>query len=205
MSEKPLRKCKVCGLEAWDELDLQLFSKMKVCRYGYQNICKKCVNERTKKWRRENPLFSRWTNMIHRCYNPNNHAYHSYGGRGISVCEEWRNDRHAFYDWANTHGFKSKLWLDRIDNNGNYSPENCRWATSLQQSQNRRDNVTNWEKGARICPICKLEKPLTEFYKESDHSLGYAHVCKLCTQKRMKKYNQKKRNTKLLNSELIPS
>lgn len=64
----------------------------------------------------------------------------NYGGRGIRVCEEWKNSRDAFIEWALT-GYKRDLSLDRIDTNGDYCPENCRWVTRQEQNENKRDNI----------------------------------------------------------------
>lgn len=134
------------------------------------------------------PLLSRYRNMIRRCYSPTHNDYFRYGGRGITVCEEWRNDRQAFIDWAKANGFKTGLTLERKDNEASYSPENCRYATAKEQARNRRDNVTDFKKGTRICYVCKIEKPLTEFHRNKNKPLGYRYICKKC-----RKEDQKKR------------
>lgn len=79
-------------------------------------------------------------NMIDRCYNQNNFSYKHYGGRGISVCDEWKNSRSSFVQWALASGHKIGLSLDRIDTEGDYSPDNCRWATLREQLLNQRRN-----------------------------------------------------------------
>lgn len=79
--------------------------------------------------------------MKQRCYNSNTIRYKNYGGRGVTVCDEWKNDFTAFYNWAMANGYKNELTLDRIDVNGNYEPSNCRWATPKEQSNNKTNNV----------------------------------------------------------------
>ena len=79
--------------------------------------------------------------MIQRCTNPKHNRYHRYGGRGISVCDEWRNDFQAFYDWSMSNGYdenapKGQCTIDRIDNDEGYYPDNCRWVDMKIQRHN---------------------------------------------------------------------
>jgi hypothetical protein len=75
--------------------------------------------------------------MKNRCQNPNVHNYESYGGRGITVCDEWQRFE-PFYEWAMSNGYRDHLTLDRKDNFAGYSPDNCRWATMKEQQNNKR-------------------------------------------------------------------
>jgi hypothetical protein len=81
-----------------------------------------------------------WKTMKQRCLCKTNKDYRLYGGRGITVCNEWLNDFYSFNDWAEKNGYKKGLMLDRINNDGNYEPSNCRWATPTEQANNKRTN-----------------------------------------------------------------
>lgn len=82
-------------------------------------------------------LYSLWANMKNRCYNKNVMSYPLYGGKGITVCDEWRRSFTSFRNWAVAAGYQDGLSIDRISSSDGYYPENCRWATPTQQSCNR--------------------------------------------------------------------
>lgn len=87
------------------------------------------------------PIYTTWNSMIGRCYRPATNGYSNYGGRGITVCDEWKDDFMSFYDWSILNGWKEGLTIDRIDVNGNYEPSNCRWVTREVQAKNKRTNL----------------------------------------------------------------
>lgn len=96
-------------------------------------------------------LFTTWQNIKNRCYNNCNNEYKNYGGRGIAVCDEWLHDFMSFYNWSMVNGYNDNLTIDRIDNNGNYEPNNCRWVTMKQQQQNKRSNRNYTINGETHC------------------------------------------------------
>ena len=111
----------------------------------------------------ETKLYHTWCKMKERCYNPNIEHYGSYGGRGITVCDEWKNSFEAFRDWALNNGFNELLdrkaqSLDRINVDGNYEPDNCRWISHKEQCRNRTNNVRleHCGKQITIAEFCEL-------------------------------------------------
>lgn len=111
-------------------------------------------------------LAKSWQSMLYRCENKKNTHYNDYGGRGIKVCKEWHNAKN-FMKWALKNGCQDDLTIDRIDVNGNYCPENCRWITQKEQTRNTRANhyiLFNGEKKCLADWLCQFDKSDTMFY-----------------------------------------
>lgn len=117
--------------------------------------CKSCgclqIESTTKHGEWNNPLFKVWKGMISRCTNQDDKRYNRYGGRGVSVCDKWL-DVHQFINDMK-HSYIKGMTIDRIDNNGNYEPSNCKWSTRYQQNRNYSRNIILHHNGKSMCAI----------------------------------------------------
>ncbi|HGO1685087.1 TPA: hypothetical protein ACK0FJ_002175 [Staphylococcus aureus] len=97
-------------------------------------------------------LYYIWENMRKRCYKPNSDRYKNYGARGITICDEWKNDYSNFYKWSYNNGYNDNLTIERIDINGNYEPKNCTWITIEEQAKNRSSSKWVYLDGIKYSP-----------------------------------------------------
>lgn len=170
-----LRKNNKSGWICLCECGNKVFSTTNRLLTGHSKSCG-CLKRNTIIFdKTDKRIYNIWKKMKDRCFIKNSKSYCNYGGRGITICEEWKASFESFRDWALNNGYSCDLTLDRINVNGNYEPSNCRWATRRQQATNKRNchylnyngetkTLTEW---AEECGIptntlkSKLKKGLT--------------------------------------------
>jgi DNA-directed RNA polymerase subunit RPC12/RpoP len=156
-----LYKCGFCGTEFKANTNSINNGNTKSC--GCYN--KRRVKEtNTKHGLMYTKLYRAWADIKNRTLNPKHKHYNDYGGRGITICDEWKDDVKSFYDWAMSNGYEEDkgLSIDRIDNDGNYCPENCRWTTKTIQARNQRIRKNNTS-GYRGVTFHKRDKKFTAY------------------------------------------
>jgi hypothetical protein len=152
-----LWKCKC--LKCNDEFELSTYQLKKNL-----NICKVAIRENKEIRKQLHTCFSR---IKRRCYNSKSHNFKYYGGRGIKICDEWLSNSDNFVSWALENGYKCNLSIDRIDNNGNYEPSNCRWTEKDIQANNKSNNLFYLYNGKT--------QTLAQWCKELDLNYKYVH------------------------------
>ena len=133
-------KCGFCGTE--------FKARTSSVKFGYTKSCGCYHMRRVSESHKTHGLgstrlYNTWSKLKNRVLNPKSKDYYNYGGRGITICDEWKNDFKSFYDWAMKNEYSDELSIDRIDNDGNYCPENCRWTTRTIQQRNQRIQKNN--------------------------------------------------------------
>ena len=158
--------------------NLTVIKRVENSKNGHSNWLCRCgcswkkAGERTFKHGMKNTrLYYIWSSMKKRCFNENEPSYLQYGGRGISVCNEWKENFKAFHDWALENGYdenaeRGECTIDRIDVNGDYEPSNCRWVSMKEQSRNRRNTIYLNKDGEKI--------PLSEICEKQ--GLNYSRI-----------------------------
>lgn len=165
-----LVKCPECGKEM--EKDITGI------RHSQTGLCRSCNNRKhwTKHGYSNHPLYTVIKDMHSRCENPKNHKYYMYGGRGITVCDEWADTPEGidnFIKWSESHGYKEGLVLDRFDNDKGYSPDNCRWVTySVNNFNVRRTKGYRFHNGVWEVYIAKDGTQYHKYVKSEEEAIA---------------------------------
>lgn len=136
-----LCKCD-CGTEKIVNVSQVKSGAIKSCGCLNKELSRKRLMESTQThgYANKERLYDIWKNMKRRCYDKSNKRYENYGGKGVIVCDEWKNDYLSFRKWAYANGYNDELTIDRIDVNGNYEPSNCKWSSWKEQMNNQTRN-----------------------------------------------------------------
>jgi len=126
------RVCPICG-----KTFIYKKAKQKYCSLKCNSTAQQSLVDNSGKKKR---LHNIWTDMKTRCYNANTPVFKYYGAKGIKVCDIWKNSFKSFYEWALSNGYEDDLSIDRINYEGDYEPDNCRWADLFQQANNKTNN-----------------------------------------------------------------
>jgi len=150
---KVLTRC-ICGNEKEYDYQLLAIGHTKSCGCKSREL-NSIAHKKENKYNHD--IYMKWKQMYYRCYNDKNPQYKYYGERGITICDEWKDDYYAFEKWAFSTGYQKGLSIDRIDNNKGYSPDNCRWATIKEQNRNKSDTtyITFHNKKVVLATICE--------------------------------------------------
>lgn len=125
--------------------------KIKSCGCLHKEMTKQLAKNNITHNMSNTRLYRTWQSMKSRCYYKQNNRYKYYGANGVKVCDKWLNDFQTFHDWAIKNGYNDNLTIDRMDVNGNYEPNNCRWVTNEEQQRNKRNNKTYTIDGETRC------------------------------------------------------
>lgn len=152
-----------------------LKTSTKSCGCLHSEMSRQRVLKRSKHNMAYTRLYKIWVGIKTRCYNIKCKIYKYYGGKGIQICEEWKNDFLAFYNWAILNGYDDSLSIDRIDNNDDYNPSNCRWSTDIEQANNKTDNryIKIGSESHTLSEWCKIKNiSRTAVYKRMQNGMS---------------------------------
>lgn len=168
LKKKQCKKCKKKQVEYFKAHKKEYYKKYQKEHYKSQKKDRGYITMENGVGKKER-LYSIYHGMKQRCYNKNSKGCHRYGGRGITICKKWLDSYLNFKTWANKNGYADKLTIDRVDNDGNYSPQNCRWVTGRINTLNSSSVKLNYEKAQEIRKL-RREQGLT--YKRLGEMFG---------------------------------